>query len=215
MICFDALHTLSSLFHSWYRYFRKNSHRSKKLSPQRNSSRSGYSCRMTRLLPPLSSCTTWAKDSLGGVWIIRCKWSLSKPNSYICHLFIWQHWMNNCSILLAILPINTLLLYLGQKTRWVTILCFVDDPTQYSVMHKSWQKRPQKYKGVPLYFSGRRIPQTVRELFSITFSENLYETIFRYMSFLRTHAPRLFPSLFLFVCHPRILPIFLPNVSSF
>ena len=118
---------------------------------------------MTRLLPPFRSCTTCASDSLGRVWMIIWTWSRSNPNSPISHRFIWQHCMNSSSTRLAILPINTRRLYFGQNTRWVTNRCFVDDPVQYSVMNKSWQKMPPRRKKTCVSPGGAFLPALKRD----------------------------------------------------
>ncbi len=59
-----------------------------KLSPHKNSSNSGYSFLITRLVPPFNLCTTSATLSSGFVWMIRCMWSSWILSSLIHHLLI-------------------------------------------------------------------------------------------------------------------------------
>jgi hypothetical protein len=99
-----------------------------KLSPHKNSSSSGYSFLITRLVPPFNLCTTSATLSSGLVWMIRCMWSSWILNSLIHHLLIRHASYNNFLRRMTILPRSTRRRYFGIHTRWYCNRCFVWDP---------------------------------------------------------------------------------------
>ena len=112
-----------------------------KLSPQRNSSNSGYSLRMTRLVPPFKIWTTSATLSLAFIWMIICTWSSWMLNSLIHHRFTLHASYNSRFSRIDILPRRTLFRYFGIHTKWHCSLCFVWDPVQYLVgMSRSCRK---------------------------------------------------------------------------
>ena len=109
-----------------------------KESPQRNSSKSGYSFLMTKLDPPLSICITWERLSLGFICKSIWTWSICTLSSWISQSFISHASTNSSFSLLAISPLSTLRRYLGQKTKWKSNRCLVEEPVLYSVTQKSW-----------------------------------------------------------------------------
>jgi hypothetical protein len=111
-----------------------------KLSPHRNSSSSGYSFQITRLVPPFNVCATPATLSPGFVWMIRCTWSSRTLSSLIHHLFIRHAWYNNPLRRMAILPRSTRRRYFGIHTRWYCKRCFVWDRVSYLAMARSCRK---------------------------------------------------------------------------
>ncbi len=102
-----------------------------KLSPQRNSSNSGNSFRITRLVPPFKVWTTPAMLSLALIWIRICTWSSWMLNSLIDHRLILHASDNSRFRRIDILPRRTRRRYFGIHTKWHWILCFVCDPVQY------------------------------------------------------------------------------------
>ena len=96
-----------------------------KLSPQRNSSNSGYSFLITRLVPPFNLCTTSATLSVGFVWMIRWTWSSWILSSLAHHLFIRHASYNNPFRRTTILPRSTRRRYFGIQTTWYCRRCFV------------------------------------------------------------------------------------------
>ena len=112
-----------------------------KLSPQRNSSNSGYSFRIIRLVPPFRVWTTPAMLSLGFIWMMICTWSSWMLSSLIHHRFILHASYNSRFSRIDILPRSTLLRYFGIHTKWHCSLCLVWDPVQYLVgMSRSCRK---------------------------------------------------------------------------
>ena len=110
-----------------------------KLSPHKNSSSSGYSFLITRLVPPFNLCTTSATLSSGLVWMIRCMWSSWTLNSLIHHLLIRHASYNNFLRRMTILPRSTRRRYFGIHTRWYCNRCFVWDPVLYLAMARSYR----------------------------------------------------------------------------
>lgn len=102
-----------------------------KLSPHKNSSSSGNSRRMTRLLPPFSNCTTLAILSRGLVCIKRWTWSFWILISCNCQSLTSAACLKSSCILETTLPLSTLRRYFGHHTRWVRMRCFVDAPLLY------------------------------------------------------------------------------------
>jgi hypothetical protein len=96
-----------------------------KLSPHKNSSSSGCSFLITRLVPPFNVCTTSATLLLGFVWMIRCTWFSKILSSLIHHLFIRHASYNNPFRRATILPRSTRLRYFGTQTKWYCKRCFV------------------------------------------------------------------------------------------
>ncbi len=112
-----------------------------KLSPQRNSSNSGNSFRMIRLVPPFKVWTTSATLFLGFIWMMICTWSSWMLSSLIHHRFILHASYNSRFSRIDIFPRSTLLRYFGIHTKWHCSLCFVWDPVQYLVgMSRSCRK---------------------------------------------------------------------------
>ncbi len=110
-----------------------------KLSPHRNSSSSGNSLRMTRLVPPLRICTTSETLSRGFVWITMCTWSSWMLISLIHHLLVLQASYRSRFRRTAILPRSTRFLYLGIHTTWYRKRCFVCAPVLYLAIVRSCQ----------------------------------------------------------------------------
>src|SRR5512139_2036667 len=110
-----------------------------KLSPHKNSSSSGHSFLITRLVPPFSLCTTSATLSFGFVWMIRCTWSSWILSSLVHHLLIRHASYNNFLRRMAILPRSTRRRYFGIHTRWYCKRCFVWDPVRYLAMARSYR----------------------------------------------------------------------------
>ena len=108
-----------------------------KLSPHRNSSNSGNSFRITRLVPPFNLCTISATLSLGPVCIIICTWSSWMLTSLIHHLFILHASYSNRFRRLTILPRSTLFRYFGIHTRWYCSRCLVWEPVRYLAIARS------------------------------------------------------------------------------
>jgi len=108
-----------------------------KLSPHRNSSNSGNSFRITRLVPPFNLCAISATLSVGLVCRIMCTWSSWMLNSLINHLFILHASYSNRFRRMTILPRSTLLRYLGIHTRWYCNRCLVWDPVRYLAIARS------------------------------------------------------------------------------
>ena len=108
-----------------------------KLSPHKNSSSSGYSFLITRLVPPFSLCTTSDTLSFGFVWMIICTWSSSILSSLIHHLFIRHASHNNFLRRMTTLPRSTRRRYFGIHTRWYCKRCFVWDPVWYLAIARS------------------------------------------------------------------------------
>ena len=102
-----------------------------KLSPQRNSSSSGYSFLITLLVPPLRIFTASATLSDALSWMIRWIWSSCTLSSLIHHLFILQASYSSRFRRPEILPLNTLLRYFGIHTKWYSNRCLVCDPVRY------------------------------------------------------------------------------------
>ena len=123
-----------------------------RLSPHKNSSSSGNSFRITRLVPPFNLCTTSATLSLGFVWMIRCTWSIWTLSSLIHHLFIRHASYNNPFRRAAILPRSTRRRYFGIHTMWYCKRCFVWDPVRYLATARSCQKllRSARFHLAPL-----------------------------------------------------------------
>ena len=96
-----------------------------KLSPHRNSSSSGCSFLITRLVPPFNLCTTSTTLSVGFVWMIRWTWSSWILSSLAHHLFIRHASYNNLFRRTTILPRSTRRRYFGIQTRWYCRRCFV------------------------------------------------------------------------------------------
>ena len=111
-----------------------------KLSPHKNSSSSGYSFLITRLVPPFSLRTTSATQLLGFVWMIRCTWSSWILSSLAHHLFIRHASYNNFLRRMTILPRSTRRRYFGNHTRWYCKRCFVWDPVWYLAIARSCRK---------------------------------------------------------------------------
>jgi len=105
-----------------------------KLSPHRNSSNSGYSFLITRLVPPFNLCTTSATLSVGFVWMIRWTWSSWILSSLAHHLFIRHASYNNPFRRTTILPRSTRRRYFGIQTTWYCRRCFVWAPVWYLAM---------------------------------------------------------------------------------
>ena len=111
-----------------------------KLSPHRNSSSSGNSFRITRLVPPFSMWTTSATLSEGFVWITICTWSSWTDSSLIHQPFI-RHASNSSRFSrTTILPRSTLFRYFGIHTKWYCKRCFVCEPDLYLAMARSCRK---------------------------------------------------------------------------
>jgi hypothetical protein len=111
-----------------------------KLSPHRNSSSSGNSFRITRLVPPFNLCAISATLSLGLVCMIMCTWSSWMLNSLSHHLFILHASYINRFRRTTILPRSTLFRYLGIHTKWYCNRCLVWDPVRYLAITRSCRK---------------------------------------------------------------------------
>lgn len=110
-----------------------------KLSPHKNSSSSGNSFRIIRLVPPFSICVTSATLSFGFVCITMCTRSSWILISLIHHLFILQASYSNRFRRMTILPFSTRFLYLGIHTKWYCKRCFVWAPVLYLDIVRSCQ----------------------------------------------------------------------------
>ena len=102
-----------------------------RLSPHKNSSSSGNSCRSTLLVPPLNFCTTLASDISGPICTNICMWSGKISNSSVFQPFIWQAWY---IFFLTFQRVSLLgLAYgIGVSIQGDTFnLCFVCAPVQY------------------------------------------------------------------------------------
>jgi len=108
-----------------------------KLSPHKNSSNSGNSLRITRLVPPFNLWTTSATLSFGFVWITIWMWSSWTLNSLIHHLLILQASYSNRFRRMIILPRSTLFRYFGIHTTWYCRRCLVWDPVRYLATARS------------------------------------------------------------------------------
>lgn len=95
-----------------------------KLSPHKNSSNSGNSCRTTRLLPPFNNWIALLTLIVGFNCINKCTWSSCTFNSSICQSFISAHYLNKNSRRLFNAPFNILFRYFGIHTKWYISLYF-------------------------------------------------------------------------------------------
>ena len=111
-----------------------------KLSPHRNSSSSGNSFRITRLVPPFNLCAISATLSLGLVCMIMCTWSSWMLNSLSHHLFTLHASYSNRFRRTTILPRSTLFRYFGIHTTWYCSRCRVCDPVRYLAIARSCRK---------------------------------------------------------------------------
>ena len=111
-----------------------------KLSPHKNSSSSGYSFLITRLVPPFNLCAISATLSLGLVCMIMCTWSSWMLNSLSHHLFTLHASYSNRFRRTTILPRSTLFRYFGIHTTWYCSRCLVCDPTRYLTIARSCRK---------------------------------------------------------------------------